>query len=288
MRKPIPARWARFGRPRFRLPLWLALLVCLTLLAACGGAASNSAGDASPSAGGDSTLTVFAAASLTEAFNDLKPIFEQAHPGVTLRYNFAGSQELVAQIEQGAPADVFASADESHMDTLVKDGWVGQPQTFAHNRLVVITPADSPVQTLHDLAAGGIKLDVADASVPVGNYTLQMFDKLANDPAYGPDFKRQVLDRVVSKEDNVKAVVTKVSLGEVDAGVCYATDVTPSVRDKVRTIDVPDAYNVIASYPAAPVKASKQATLARAFVQLLVGSDGQKVLASHGFSPASP
>lgn len=275
--------WSRGILPSGRL----ALLACLLLVAGCGRGAQSSSGS-SPSAGGG-TLTVFAAASLTEAFGDLKPVFEHAHPGVTLRYNFAGSQELVAQIEQGAPADVFASADQGHMDALVKESLVEPAQTFAHNRLVVITPASgSPVHTLHDLAASGVKLDVADASVPVGGYTLQMLDKLANDPAYGPNFKQQALDRVVSHEDNVKAVVTKVSLGEVDAGVCYATDVTATLRDKVRTIDVPDAYNVVASYPVAPVKASKQADLARAFIQMLVSSEGQKVLAAHGFSPARP
>jgi molybdate transport system substrate-binding protein len=230
---------------------------------------------------------VYAAASLTAAFTDVGKAFEAANPGIQVSFNFAGSQALRTQIEQGARADVFASADTKNMDPLKTQGLVvGDTPIFTRNRLVVITPKDNPagITTLKDLAKAGLKLDIADASVPVGNYTLQFLDKLSADPGYGADFKNQVLARVVSNENDVKQVVSKVALGEADAGVVYATD-AQAATDKLTTIEIPDQFNVIAVYPIAVVKGSANAALAQKFVDYVLSADGQAVLHKYGFAP---
>jgi molybdate transport system substrate-binding protein len=207
---------------------------------------------------------------------------------VRVRYNFAGAPELVTQTQQGAPADVFASADDVTMAKLAKVDLVTTPRIFAHNKLVIIVPVSgSPVRALRDLAAPGVKLDVADQAVPVGNYTRQILENLSGSADYGPDFATRVLQRVVSYEDNVKAVVTKVSLGEADAGVCYATDVTPAVQTKVRVIEVPDRFNVLASYPIASTTGAAHGEQAAAYVQFVLGPQGQTALRDHHFLPAA-
>ena len=231
----------------------------------------------------NSTLTVFAAASLTASFTEIGKQFESANPGSKVAFSFAGSQTLRAQIEQGAKADVFASADTNNMGPLMAQGLVGAPKILARNRLVVITPKNNPgLEVLKNLGKTGLKLDIADASVPVGNYTLQMLDKLSADATYGADFKTQVLARVVSKETDVKQVVAKVALGEADAGVVYTTDAQAAI-DKLTTITIPDPFNVIAVYPIAVVQASKNAALAQKFIDYALSADGQAVMKKYGF-----
>lgn len=231
------------------------------------------------------SLTVYAAASLTSAFKEIGQQFEQTNPGTKVEFNFAGSQDLVAQIAQGAKADVFASADLKNMDALKKQELVGsEPQVFARNRLVVIVPKanHAGIQTLTDLAKPGIKLIVADKTVPVGNYTLQMLDKLSADASYGARFKDAVLKNVVSQENNVKAVLSKISLDEGDAGVVYTTD-AQTAADKVTNLAVPDAFNVIALYPIAVVKGAPQAELATEWVTFVQSADAQMILLKYGF-----
>ena len=269
-----------------RFKLLGAFLVLAILVVACQPAAAPATTPATASSSGGTRLTVFAAASLTAAFGDIAKSFESANPGTKVTFSFAGSQQLRTQIEQGAPADVFASADNKNMDPLKSEGLiVGDPQIFTRNRLVVILPKNNPagIKTLQDLAKPGLKLDIADASVPVGNYTLQALDKLSADPAYGADFKTQVLARVVSKENDVKQVVSKIALGEADAGVVYTTDAQAAI-DQLTTIDIPDQFNVIATYPIAVVKASANPTLAQKFVDLVLSADGQAVLKKYGFA----
>ena len=232
-------------------------------------------------------LTVFAAASLTASFTDIGKAFEAANPGTKVTLNFAGSQALRTQIEQGAKADMFASADNNNMDPLKTAGLVvGDTPIFTRNRLVVIAPKANPagVQTLKDLTKAGLKLDIADASVPVGNYFLQSLDKLSADASYGADFKTQVLARVVSKETDVKQVVSKVSLGEADAGVVYTTDAQAAI-DKLITIDIPDQFNVVAVYPIGIVKGSANPVLAQKFIDYVLSADGQAVMKKYGFAP---
>ena len=235
------------------------------------------------------TLTVYAATSLTDAFKEIGQQFQAANPGATVEFNFAGSQDLVTQIEQGAKADVFASADLKNMEALNRKGLVGStPQVFARNHLVVIIPKDNQagIKTLQDLAKADIKLDLADKSVPVGNYTLQMLDKLSADATYGAGFKDAVLKNVVSQENNVKAVVSKVSLGEADAGVVYSTD-AQTAATQVTTIEVPDQFNVIAMYPIAQVKGAPNASLADKWIAFVLSPQGQAILNKYGFIPPS-
>jgi molybdate transport system substrate-binding protein len=235
---------------------------------------------------GDGNLTVFAASSLTDSFNAIKTELEAANPGLTITYNFAGSQALVTQLTQGATADVFASASNAQMKAASDGGVIdGTPVVFTQNRLALIVPKDNPggVTGLVDLANGGLKLILAQAEVPVGMYARQSICKAATDTAtYGDDFATAVTANIVSEEDNVKSVASKVALGEADAGIVYTTDITADIADSVQVINIPAAVNVVANYPIAPVKGGN-ADLAAAFIAYLLGPDGQAILHQYGF-----
>ena len=232
------------------------------------------------------TLNVFAAASLTDAFKALAPAFEAAHPGVTLVFNFAGAQQLATQINEGAPADVFASANRAQMDVLIASGKVisETAHTFVQNRLVVITPKANPagIISLKDLAKPGLKLVLAAKAVPVGQYALAFLAKASALPEYTASYSATVLANVVSYEDNVRSVLTKIALGEGDAGIVYTTDAATQA-DKVAEITIPDTLNVIAAYPIAPLADSKVTALAQAFVDYVQTPEAQQVLAKYGF-----
>ncbi len=231
-------------------------------------------------------VTVFAAASLTEAFGKIGAAFEAANPGAKVVFNFAGSSALRTQLSQGARADVFASADEVNMEKAIKDGSIaGDPKVFVRNRLVIITPAQQKVEVKEpkDLAKPGLKLVIAQKEVPVGNYSRQSFDKMEQDASFGSGFAAKVLANVVSEEANVKAVATKVQLGEADAGVVYSTDVTPAIRAQVKVIEIPEGFNLIARYPIAIVKGASNQAAAQAFIDYVFSPAGQAELKSHGF-----
>lgn len=231
------------------------------------------------------TLNVFAAASLTDAFSEIGKNFEALHPGIKVIFNFAGSQALRTQIEEGAPADVFASASRTEMDTLITGGHItkGTPQIFLNNKLVVILPANNParLERLEDLANSGIKIVFAAEDVPVGKYTHQFLSRM--DAQFGTDFKDKVLANVVSNEDNVRQVVAKVQLGEADAGIVYTSDAvaTPGLK----RIEIPAEMNVIAEYPVAPLIHSSDKELAAAFIEYILSAEGQSVLQKWGFAP---
>jgi molybdate transport system substrate-binding protein len=231
------------------------------------------------------TLTIFAAASLTDAFTEIGVSFDAANSGVTTTFNFAGSQALRTQIEEGAPADVFASASGKEMDTLVTGSFVGGDvsQVFLSNKLVVILPADNPaaLEKLEDLANPGIKIVLAAEEVPVGKYARQALDLM--DAFFGTGYKDKVLANVVSNEDNVKQVVAKVQLGEADAGIVYVSDVVAA--PELKSIELPADMNVIAKYPIAPLVKSENADLATKFIEYVLSTEGQAVLAKWGFAP---
>lgn len=236
------------------------------------------------------TLQVFAAASLGDAFTELGHILEKQRPGIAVRFNLAGSQQLAAQLEQGALADVFASADERWMTYVDERGLVAEkPVVFARNRLVVILPRTNPARIgkLQDLAKSGIKLVIGADAVPVGRYSRVMLQNLSRDPAFSTDFASRTLRNVVSEEENVKSVVGKVQLGEADAGIVYRSDVTASVARFVTVLEIPESANVLASYPIAIVRNTGQADAARAFVELVLSREGQEVLARRGLLPAA-
>jgi molybdate transport system substrate-binding protein len=230
-------------------------------------------------------LTVFAAASLTEAFTEMASAFEAENPQVDVQFNFAGSQTLRLQIEQGAQADVFASANQLHTDALRESQLTRESKIFAHNQLVVILPAGNPalIKTLADLARSGQKLILAGASIPAGQYARQVLENLNTHPDLQSDFSQQVMQNLVSEEDTVKGVVAKVQLGEADAGMVYVSDITPAVADDVITLPIPPEYNVVADYPIAVVTGTQQPDLAQTFVEFVLSPKGQAILTKHGF-----
>lgn len=233
-------------------------------------------------------VNVFAAASLTEAFTVLGKVLEQHNPQIRVRFTFGGSQRLAAQIEQGAQADVFASADQRWMTYLQQRGLLGgPPREFARNRLVVITPLANPAQIakLQDLARPGVKVVIAADAVPAGHYTREVLAKLNRAPGFGQDYAAGVLRNVVSEEDDVKAIVTKVQLGEADAGVVYQSDVTSVVSGRVQLLPIPDQYNILASYPIAVVKGGTSLVGATQFVGLVFSLLGQQMLTGYRFIP---
>lgn len=252
------------------------LMLTLLFLSAC---ASNAPQAASVSPE-QQTLTVFAAASLSGSFDEMASAFEAAHPGVEVILNFAGSNTLRAQIEAGAQADVFASANTKEMEPLAANGWVRDaPQLFLTNRLVVIMPANNPagLSAFDDLTQPGLKLVLAAEEVPAGRYARLMLDNA------GQDFKTQVLANVVSNENTVKQVLAKVQLGEADAGIVYASDAVSA--PELPAIEIPSELNVRAEYPIAPLKDATHPELADAFVAFVLSPEGQAILQKWGFTP---
>ncbi|MFF8833754.1 molybdate ABC transporter substrate-binding protein [Streptomyces sp. NPDC015131] len=248
----------------------------LVPLAACGNddspakdsAGSKATGSAGAAPGAD--LTVLAAASLTDVFKTAGAAYEKAHPGTKITFSFAGSQELVAQVSQGSPADVLVTADTKSMDKVRAD--TGTPAIIARNRLVIATGEGNPhkVGDLKDLADTKLKVVLAAPEVPAGKYSKQILDA------------QKIMVEPVSQEPNVRAVLSKVELGEADAGLVYKTDAA-SAADKVDAVEIPDAQNAIAKYPAATLKDSKNAEAAAAFVAWLSSPEGQKILQDAGF-----
>ena len=233
-------------------------------------------------------LTVYAAASLKAALDKAETAYEAAHPAVDLVLALDSSAALETQIEQGAPADVFLSADAANPEKLVAAGLAdGAPVTFAGNELIVIVPEDDPaeIQSPADLARSGVKIIAAGDQVPITKYATQLVANLARETGYPADFVAAYAANIASKEDNVKAVVAKIELGEGDAGIVYLTDARAS--DKVATISVPPGANVPATYDGVVVKTSALAAKARAFLDWLAGPDGQAILGELGFLPPS-
>jgi molybdate transport system substrate-binding protein len=234
------------------------------------------------------TLTVFAAASLTEALSDVGDAFAAANPDVRLSFNFAGSQQLAQQIAQGAPGDVFASANEAQVASVVASGQIepGGAQVFAGNQLVVVMPLDNPagIERLEDLARPGVKLVLAAPEVPAGVYARSFLERAA--ARYGPEYPGAVMANAVSYEPSVRAVFTKVALGEADAGIVYTTDVAGNPEQPVGQLAIPDDLNITAYYLVAPLANSHHPALADAFVAFLLSPEAQAILAAYGFAPA--
>ncbi len=276
-------------------PLALAS-VLLIVLAACGGAApaasstsSVAAGTAPASAAANAPLTIFGASSQTGVLAKMKTAWEAAHPGSTLTISTDSSAALETQIEQGAPADVFLSADTTNPKKLTDKGLAdGSAEAFAGNLLTVIVPADNPAKIASpaDLARSGVKVIAAGDDVPITKYATQLVQNLAKEPGYPASFPAGYMANIASKEDNVKAVVAKVALGEGDAAIVYVTDAKS--EPKVTTIDVPKDANVPATYAGIVNKTSADAATAHAFLDWVAGPDGQAILASFGFLPPSP
>ncbi len=264
-------RWVSWGRG-------LALLLLVVAFSAC------TPGLLSSPAPQEQELVVFAAASLTDAFTEMGQAFEQTTEGVVVTFNFAGSQQLAQQLANGAPADAFAAANAAQMGVAVEAGRVDAQtvRPFALNRLVVVTPTEAPagIGALTDLARPGLKLVLADRAVPAGQYTADFLAKAAADPAFPADYRDAVLANVVSYENNVRAVLAKVVLGEADAGLVYMSDV---MDGQVRMLPIPDELNTVAIYPIAPVAGGERDELAQRFIEFVRSEVGQAILERYGF-----
>jgi molybdate transport system substrate-binding protein len=221
-------------------------------------------------------VTVFAAASLTESFNELQQALASSSSGLDITYSFAGSGALVTQVQQGAPADVIATADTASMKKLTDAGVVEPPTTFANNKLQILVAYGNPlgIETLQDLSRSDIKLVTEDETVPAGKYAAQVLDAAG------------VTTKPVSKEPDVKSAVAKVTSGEADAAIVYLTDVR-ATGSKGQGVEIPAAQNVVAEYPIAVVKGSAHHDAATAFVDAVVKGQGQDALEAHGFLPAA-
>lgn len=248
-----------------------ALVVFPVLLAACG----SSGASEEPT----HELVVAAAASLTAPFTEIGRAFEDETAGTSVAFTFGPSDGLATQIAEGAPADVFASASPRWMDALADEAGITGRADFARNELAILVPADDPaaIDALDDLARDGVALVLAAEGVPAGDYAREMLDRAG--------IAAGALANVVSNEEDVKGVVTKILSGDADAGITYVTDVTPELADRIEVVPIPGDVNVIATYPIAVVAGSDEAALAQRFVDYVLGA-GQPILADHGFLPA--
>ena len=265
----------RTGRRHARLITVFCAVFAALVLAACGSSGGSSSGGSSASGKPSGTLVVFAATSLTDAFGKIGTQFEKANPGVTVKFNFDGSSTLATQINQAAPADVFASAAPANMETVTGAGnAVGTPQVFTRNKgEIMVEPGDpSHIKSVSDLANPKNKVVVCAPEVPCGALAQDIFKNAG------------VTVKPVSEETNVGGVVTKVTLGEADAGIVYVTDVKAN-EGKAEGVPIPASENDITSYPIVQVKDAPNATAAKAFISYVLGPDGQKVPASFGFLP---
>jgi len=233
-------------------------------------------------------LIVFTAASLTGAFGEIGEMYEN-ETGIHVAFNFDGSQALRTQLENGAYADLFASANTKQMNAVRESRLMNNSSVaiFTRNKLSLIVPKDNPanIRNLTDLARPGIKIVMGTKDVPVGDYALQIIARLGNDSAYGPDYETEVMANVISQETSVSYVVTKVALGEADAGFAYVSDVTQDMISKIDKIVIPDEYNIIAEYPMGMLMESKYPGESLVFMDLVMSDEGRAVLEKYGFAP---
>ncbi|WP_131769775.1 molybdate ABC transporter substrate-binding protein [Candidatus Protofrankia californiensis] len=265
---------------RTRSKFWALCALLCALLVGCGSDTDN-ASPVAPSGAPTTqsvtgTVTVFAASSLTESFTELGKQFETAHPGVTVKFNFGASSALATQINQGAPADVFASASPANMTTVVDAGQAANPTTFAKNTMEIVTPPNNPanIASVADLAKPGVKVALCQAQVPCGATAAKVFSNAGvtvTPKTYGAD---------------VKGVLTTVELGEVDAGVVYVTD-AQAAGAKVKGIEIPKEQNASTSYPIAVLTKAPNSRAGQAFTAFILSPSGQAVLTKAGFSSPS-
>ncbi len=217
--------------------------------------------------------------------------FIRTRRDISVVFNFDGSQALRTQMENGAYADVFTSANKKQMNAVKADGLMNNSSViiFTKNKLSLIVPKDNPgkVSNLTDLARPGLKIVIGTKDVPVGDYAMQIINKLGNDSAYGAEYKKNVLANVISQETNVNYVVTKVALGEADVGFAYVSDITEDLSSKVEKVNIPDEYNIIAEYPIGMLKDSKHPAESEKFIALVTSDAGKAILEKYGFTPVA-
>lgn len=238
----------------------------------------------------DNEIIFFAASSLTDVVSEIVSEYERQHPTVTVRLNFAGSSQLATQLIEGASAHLFASANETQMQRLVKEKLItsNAMQVFTTNQLVLILPIDNPagISSIADLAQSDIKFVTASEDVPIGQYTRQSLAKMESSGEFPPGFEDAVLANIVSEEANVRQLVTKIQLGEADAAIAYQSDVQPN-ESNLSVIPIPKRYNVIARYPIAQLQEANGSDRVSDFIAFMQSAKGQSILKKWGFSPPS-
>lgn len=267
---------------------WISLAAGITILALLLVAGCTSTGSAP--APEKKELTVFAASSLTGAMTDIAKAYEALYPDIQIVLNVDNSATLRTQIEQGAHADLFLSANTKHMTALQGEGLIinNSVKIFTKNKLALLIPKENRanITGLSDLARPGIRLVIGTKEAPFGDYTRQIIGKMANDSAYGQGYQNAVMKNVISEEPTVPSLVAKLKIGEADVGIAYASDVSEGDRALVTTIPIPDQYNVIAVYPLGIVQESKEKDQAAAFAQFITSTEGNAILSRYGFTPA--
>ena len=264
-----------------------AILIC-TFISAC--SAINTKPDNTPiETNTENTITIYAASSLTDAFSEIGKRFEADHPGTEVIFNFAGSQQLAQQLGQGAPADIFVSADQDQMQMVIASDRV-KPENvkvLVGNKLAIVLPADNQanIRRLIDLARPGVKIIIADKEVPLGNYTLDFLEKASQDAAFGQEYKQNVLNNVISYEKSALAVYNEILRGEADIGIIYASEVNEQNQEQVLTLPIPEPLNVNVSYYIAPLNNSHNAELSGKFLSYALSMEVQDIMASYGFQP---
>lgn len=287
------------GKIKIILPLLL--IVSAILFAGCTGTSDSPATTvtatptttavttATPTTAQPVTLTVFTAASLTGAFTDIADAYNAQSDGITVETVFDGSQALRTQIEQGAEPDVFVSANTKHMNALKDEGFMDNDTVvlFLENSMAVIVPADNPagIETLDDLANDGVKIVIGTADVPFGSYTRQVLEKMNASESYGPEYVDAVYANVVSEETAVSSVVPKLTLGEADAAFVYKSDILQEYRDQLIQMDIPDEFNVVASYPLGILAETENEDASLDFIEFVRGDEGSAILEDYGFDP---
>ncbi len=231
-------------------------------------------------------LTVFCAAGLSGAFNDLGQLYKN-ESNVGIAFNFDGAQVLRTQIENGAYADVFVSGSNKHMNALKAEGFMDNSTVFelARSWQAIIVPKDNPagIENLSDLAKPGIKIVMGSKDLPINEVTMQILNKTANDTAFGPDFKQKVLSNVISQETNINFIVAKVALGEADAAFAHKSEVSSEYAAKVAFIDIPEKYNVKSEFTIGVLSESEQPEQAKKFLEMVKSDKGKEILANNGY-----
>lgn len=259
--------------PYQSLAICLSVLIFSLALVSCSGEVNKETTE----------LTVFAASSLTNAFEELGERFEKDNPSVTIIFNFGSSSQLAAQIIEGVPGDIFASANETQMEILFQEGRLnGSSRTFCTNTLVIGVPGGNPsaITQLSDLTTAGLRVVLAAPQTPIREYSDQVIKSTLQ-----PGDQTLLYKNVVSEEPNVRQVVTKIALGEADAGIIYRTDITPDIKSLVTAVPIPLQNNVPARYPVAILNGSSSIEAAEDFIQFILGEDGQNILQNWGFGP---
>jgi molybdate transport system substrate-binding protein len=264
-----------------------AILIC-TFISAC--SATNIELDNTPiQTDTENTITIYAASSLTDAFSEIGKRFEAENPGTKIVFNFAGSQQLAQQLGQGAPADIFISADQDQMRMVIASERVKSEnvKVLVGNKLAIVLAADNHanIRRLIDLARPGVKLIIADKEVPLGNYTLDFLKKASQDAAFGQEYKQNVLNNVISYEQSARVVYNKIMQGEADIGIIYASDVNEQNQEQALTLPIPDPLNVNVSYYIAPLNNNHNAELSAKFLSYALSMEVQDIMASYGFQP---